>query len=96
MSNNPSLIHVLFSLFHFRQGWSPHKKNEVSVVSKQIFRYIWGYSKMKYLYKLIMLEKVNLFPLSVIMNTDGSSIARGFFLNRSFMSSSVSSLTTSS
>lgn len=54
-----------------------------------------GYSKMKYLYKLIMLEKVNSFLLSVIMNTDGSFIAYGFFLNGSSTSISVSSLSTS-
>lgn len=45
---------------------------------------------MKYLYKLIILEKVNLFLLSVIMNTHGSLIAHGFFLNTSMSSSAYS------
>lgn len=48
---------------------------------------------MKYLYNLISLKKVNSFLLSVIMNTEGSFIAHGFFLNSS-TSSSVYSLST--
>lgn len=38
MSNMPPMIHVLFSPFNFRQGWPSHKKNEVSIVSKQIVK----------------------------------------------------------
>ena len=88
------MIHVLFSSFHFRQGWPPYKKNEVSIVSKQIFISIG--TTVNYLYKLIILEKVNSFLLSVITNTHGSFTAPGFFLNSSSMSSSVYSLSTSS
>lgn len=61
MVNILSMINVLLSLFHFRQGWPQQKRPEVSIVSKKFFENYMYYNKMKYLYKLIILEKVNLF-----------------------------------